>query len=48
MWHDFVLSEEFFLLLFDIDRQIAESVRVAGCGCGGRLDGRTTRVNPGE
>ena len=37
MWHDFELSEEFFLLLLEIDRQIAEQVRAAGCGCGGRL-----------
>jgi hypothetical protein len=37
MWHDFELSEEFFSLLLEIDRRIAEEVRAAGCDCGGRL-----------
>jgi hypothetical protein len=37
MWHDFELSDEFFSLLLEIDRRIAEEVRAGGCGCGGRL-----------
>jgi hypothetical protein len=37
MWHDFELSGEFFSLLLEIDRQVAEVVRVQGCSCGGRL-----------
>lgn len=37
MWHDFELIGEFFSVLLEIDRQLAEAVRVEGCGCGGRL-----------
>jgi hypothetical protein len=37
MWHDSDLGSEFFALLLEIDRQVAEAVRVAECGCGGRL-----------
>ena len=37
MWHDLELNGEFFLLLLEIDRQMAEQMRVAGCRCGGRL-----------
>lgn len=31
------LEGEFFLSLFEIDRQIAAKVKAAGCTCGGRL-----------
>jgi hypothetical protein len=47
MWHDFELNGEFLCLLLEIDRQIAETVREAGCRCGGQLDGGTIRANPG-
>jgi hypothetical protein len=39
MWHDFELNGEFLCLLLEIDRQIAETMREAGCGCGECRDG---------
>jgi hypothetical protein len=37
MYHDLPRTARFWLVLFAIDRDLAETVRKEGCSCGGRL-----------
>lgn len=37
MWHDTLRDARFFRALVDIDRDLAEQTRQAGCPCGGRM-----------
>jgi hypothetical protein len=37
MYHDLPRTARFWLVLFAIDRDLAETVRKKGCSCGGRL-----------
>ncbi len=52
MWHAVLRDSTFFATLTRFDHDLADRVRAAGCGCGGRLDSarypRKPRGGPAE